>query len=140
MKTSAISIFLQLRFYVKSIFEILEILKIQLFAISEILNVDFWSISALKKCKNLQKSKFIVSKCVKLASFEASDLSTLISCKICVASAKFWNYLFSNELLLSARYEICFSLVISATHILREMPTNLELPFWYLWNSFHLVI
>ena len=77
------SSFLSHRFYVKSIFEILEVLKMQLFCIFGDWILIFWSISAFKKCKNSWKLKFRSSKCVKMADFAFLETQNLISRKIC---------------------------------------------------------
>ena len=53
-------IFLPLRFYVKSIFEILEVQKMPFCVILETLNFDFWEISAFKNRKILNKNFLIV--------------------------------------------------------------------------------
>ena len=60
-------IFLSFRFYVKSIFEYLEVLKMPFLSFLGLWNVWIWSISAFKKCKNAEKWIFIASKFVKMA-------------------------------------------------------------------------
>ena len=84
-------IFPSLRFCVKSIFEILKVLKIPYFVISEALNFDFWSISAVTKCKLSYESKFRASKCVNIADFALLETTKLISHKIW-ATEKSWNF------------------------------------------------
>ena len=71
-----VMIFLSFRFYVKSILENLEVLKLPLFAILLI-----WSISAFNNCKHTKKSKFRASKCVKMADFVLLEPPKLISRK-----------------------------------------------------------
>ena len=62
-------ILLSHRFYVNSIFEILEGIEMPFFVILETVILNFWSISVVKRVHKFIKSKFRASKCFKMARF-----------------------------------------------------------------------
>ena len=66
-------IFLSLRFYVKSILDNLKVLKLPFLPILRLWILLIWWFSVFGKCKNAQKSKFRVSKCVKMADFAVQE-------------------------------------------------------------------
>ena len=80
-------IFISIRFYVKSILQNLEVLKLTFFAILGALNF----ISAFKKCKNAWKSKCRAYNCIKMADFALLEFSKSFSRNIWVIE-KSWNF------------------------------------------------
>ena len=84
-------IFLSLRFFVKSILENVEVLKLSFLPFLGLWILLIWSISAFKKCKNSKESRYSASKCVKMADFTLVESPKLISRKIWVIE-KSWNF------------------------------------------------
>ena len=74
--------FLQLRFYVKSIFGISEVPKIAILTFSVDMNIDFEAFLHFQRVEVYPKAKFRASETAKTAVFELLEYSKLISRKI----------------------------------------------------------